>query len=374
MRLHKGLNATLAVLVCSMLTIQPVMAERIKDLASVAGVRSNQLVGYGLVVGLNGTGDQTTQTPFTVQSIINMLTQFGVTIPPGTNLQLKNVAAVTLHAELPPFSKPGQNIDVTVSSIGNAKSLRGGALLMAPLRGADGNVYAIAQGNLVVGGFGASGNDGSSVTVNIPSAGRIPNGATVERSVPSDFYTKDAIVLNLHTPDFTTADRVAKQINETMGQGTAQAIDAVSISVRPPREAKHRPVFLSMLENLDVEPGAVAAKVIVNSRTGTVVIGSNVIVTPAAVSHGSLVVTISERPFASQPQAPFSNAGQTAVLPSSQVEITQEEGRMFLFESGTSLNEIVAAVNRVGAAPGDLVAILEALKQAGALRAELVVI
>ena len=374
MRLHKGLNATLAVLVCSMLTIQPVMAERIKDLASVAGVRSNQLVGYGLVVGLNGTGDQTTQTPFTVQSIINMLTQFGVTIPPGTNLQLKNVAAVTLHAELPPFSKPGQNIDVTVSSIGNAKSLRGGALLMAPLRGADGNVYAIAQGNLVVGGFGASGNDGSSVTVNIPSAGRIPNGATVERSVPSDFYTKDAIVLNLHTPDFTTADRVAKQINETMGQGTAQAIDAVSISVRPPREAKHRPVFLSMLENLDVEPGAVAAKVIVNSRTGTVVIGSNVIVTPAAVSHGSLVVTISERPFASQQQAPFSNAGQTAVLPSSQVEITQEEGRMFLFESGTSLNEIVAAVNRVGAAPGDLVAILEALKQAGALRAELVVI
>ena len=374
MRLTKGLNTTVAVVVGLLLTAQPVMAERIKDLASVAGVRSNQLVGYGLVVGLNGTGDQTTQTPFTVQSIINMLTQFGVTIPPGTNLQLKNVAAVTLHAELPPFAKPGQDIDVTVSSIGNAKSLRGGALLMAPLRGADGNVYAIAQGNLVVGGFGASGNDGSSVTVNIPSAGRIPNGATVERAVPSDFYTQDAIVLNLHTPDFTTADRVAKQINDTMGQGTAQAMDAVSISVRPPREAKHRTVFLSMLENLDVQPGAVAAKVIVNSRTGTVVIGSNVIVTPAAVSHGSLVVTISERPFASQPQAPFSNAGQTAILPSSQVEITQEEGRMFLFESGTSLNEIVAAVNRVGAAPGDLVAILEALKQAGALRAELVVI
>ncbi|MEM8682568.1 MAG: flagellar basal body P-ring protein FlgI [Pseudomonadota bacterium] len=374
MRLTQGLKISLAVVVSLLLTTQPVMAERIKDLASVAGVRSNQLVGYGLVVGLNGTGDQTTQTPFTVQSIINMLTQFGITIPPGTNLQLKNVAAVTLHAELPPFSKPGQDIDVTVSSIGNASSLRGGALLMAPLRGADGNVYAMAQGNLVVGGFGASGNDGSSVTVNIPSAGRIPNGATVERAVPSDFHTQDAIVLNLHTPDFTTADRVAKQINDTMGQGTAQAIDAVSISVRPPREAKHRTVFLSMLENLEVQPGAVAAKVIVNSRTGTVVIGSNVIVTPAAVAHGSLVVTISERPFASQPQAPFSNAGQTAILPSSQVEITQEEGRMFLFESGTSLNEIVQAVNRVGAAPGDLVAILEALKQAGALRAELVVI
>lgn len=374
MRFTKGLNTTLLAGLAVLLTAQPVMAERIKDLASVAGVRSNQLVGYGLVVGLNGTGDQTAQTPFTVQSIINMLTQFGVTIPPGTNLQLKNIAAVTVHAELPPFAKPGQDIDVTVSSIGNANSLRGGALLMAPLLGADGNVYAMAQGNLVVGGFGASGNDGSSVTVNIPSAGRIPNGATVERSVPSDFHTQEAIVLNLHTPDFTTADRVAKTINDTLGQDTAQAMDAVSISVRAPREAKHRTVFLSMLENIEVEPGAVAAKVIVNSRTGTVVIGSNVIVTPAAVAHGSLVVTISERPFASQPQAPFSNAGQTAILPSSQVEIAQEEGRMFLFESGTSLNEIVQAVNRVGAAPGDLVAILEALKQAGALRAELVVI
>ncbi len=374
MRFTQGLKATLAIIAGSVLIAQPVMAERIKDLASVGGVRTNQLVGYGLVVGLNGTGDQTTQTPFTVQSVINMLTQFGVTIPPGTNLQLKNVAAVTLHADLPPFAKPGQTIDITVHSIGNAKSLRGGSLLMAPLRGADGNVYAIAQGNLVVGGFGASGNDGSSVTVNIPSAGRIPNGATVERSVPTDFHTQDAIVLNLHTPDFTTAERVARQINDTMGQGTAQAMDKVSINVRPPREAKHRTVFLSMLENLEVEPAAVAAKVIVNSRTGTVVIGSNVIVTPAAVAHGSLVVTISERPFASQPQAPFSDAGQTAILPSSQVEITQEEGRMFLFESGTSLNEIVQAVNRVGAAPGDLVAILEALTQAGALRAELVVI
>ena len=353
---------------------QPVMAERVKDLASIAGVRENQLVGYGLVVGLNGTGDQTTQTPFTVQSIVNMLTQFGVTIPDGVSLQLKNVAGVTVHAELPAFAKPGQKIDVTVSSIGNAKSLRGGSLLMAPLRGADGNVYAVAQGNLVVGGFGASGNDGSSVTVNIPSAGRIPNGATVERSVSSDFYTRDSIILNLHVPDFTTANRMAKQINDTMGPDTAQAMDAVSISVRPPIQAKHRTSFVSVLENLEIEPGEVAAKVIVNSRTGTVVIGSNVIVTPAAVSHGSLVVTISERPFASQPIAPFSNAGETVVVPDSQVEITQQEGSMFLFESGTSLNEIVQAVNRVGAAPGDLVAILEALKQAGALRAELVVI
>ena len=353
---------------------QPVMAERVKDLASVAGVRNNQLVGYGLVVGLDGTGDQTTQTPFTVQSIISMLTQFGITIPEGTSLQLKNVAGVTLHADLPPFAKPGQTIDVTVSSIGNASSLRGGSLLMAPMRGADGNVYAIAQGNLVVGGFGASGEDGSSVTVNIPSAGRIPNGATVERSVPSDFYTQDAIMLNLHTPDFTTSNRLAKTINDMMGAGTAQSMDAVTVSVRPPLESRHRTAFLSMLENLEVEPGAVAAKVIVNSRTGTVVIGSNVKVTPAAVSHGSLVVTISEQPFASQPIAPFSDAGETVVLPNSQVEVSQEEASMFLFSPGTSLDEIVQAVNRVGAAPGDLVAILEALKQAGALRAELVVI
>jgi len=354
--------------------VQPVAAERVKDLASVAGVRNNQLAGYGLVVGLNGTGDQTTQTPFTVQSIINMLTQFGITIPPGTSLQLKNVAAVTIHAELPPFAKPGQTIDVTVASIGNAKSLRGGSLLMAPLRGADGNVYAIAQGNLIVGGFGASGDDGSSVTVNIPSAGRIPNGATVERGVPSDFLTQEAVVLNLHTPDFTTSNRLAGQINATMGAGTAESIDAVSVAVRAPADIRQRTSFVATLENLEIEPGEVSAKVIVNSRTGTVVIGANVRVTPAAVSHGSLVVTISERPFASQPLAPFSDAGETVVLPDSEVEISQEEGSMFLFEAGTSLDEIVQAVNRVGAAPGDLVAILEALKQAGALRAELVVI
>ncbi|MDH3433695.1 MAG: flagellar basal body P-ring protein FlgI, partial [Gammaproteobacteria bacterium] len=316
---------------------QSALAERVKDLANVAGVRNNQLAGYGLVVGLNGTGDQTTQTPFTVQSIVNMLTQFGVTIPPGVSLQLKNVAAVTVQAELPPFAKPGQTIDVTVASIGNAKSLRGGSLIMAPLRGADGNVYAIAQGNLIVGGFGASGADGSRVTVNIPSAGRIPNGATVERTVPSDFLTNEAVVLNLHTPDFTTSNRLAEQINATMGEGTAQSIDAVSVAVRAPAAISQRTAFVSALENLEVEPGEVSAKVIVNSRTGTVVIGDNVRVTPAAVSHGSLVVTISEKPFASQPVAPFSDAGETVVLPESEVEVTQEGGSMFLFESGTSL-------------------------------------
>lgn len=349
-------------------------AERIKDLASVAGVRNNQLTGYGLVVGLDGTGDQTSQTPFTVQSIANMLTQYGITVPPGVNMQLKNVAAVTVHADLPPFSKPGQTIDVTVSSIGNAKSLRGGSLLMAPLRGADGNVYAIAQGNLIVGGFGATGNDGSRVTVNIPSAGRIPNGATVERSVPSDFLTREAVVLNLHVPDFTTSHRLASLINTTLGEGSAQSLDAVSVSLRAPVDPLQRTSFIAHVENLEIDPGEGPARVIINSRTGTVVIGSNVRVTPAAVSHGSLVVTISEQPYVSQPIAPFSNAGQTVVVPDSEVDVEQEDSSMFLFNPGTSLEEIVQAVNRVGAAPGDLVAILEALKQAGALRAELIVI
>lgn len=349
-------------------------AERIKDLAAVAGVRTNQLVGYGLVVGLDGSGDQTSQTPFTVQSLKNMLTQFGITIPPGTNMQVKNVAAVVIHASLLPFSKPGQTIDVTVASIGNAKSLRGGSLMMAPLRGADGNVYAIAQGNLLVSGFGGSGADGSKVTVNIPSTGRIPNGATVERAVASDFYSGDEILLNLHTPDFTTAHRLASAINTSLGPDSAQAIDAVSVRVRAPADPDQRTSFLAHLENLDVQPGQVVARVIINSRTGTVVIGANVRVTPVAVSHGSLVVTIRERPFASQPNAPFGRTGETVVLPNSEVEVFQEESKMFLFQPGTSLEEIVRAVNRVGAAPGDLVAILEALKQAGALRAELVVI
>ena len=371
-RLRIILRIAAAVFVLSALTISPVHADRIKDLASVAGVRDNQLVGYGLVVGLDGTGDQTSQTPFTVQSLRNMLSQFGITIPDNVNPQLKNVAAVSVHAELPPFAKPGQEIDVTVGSIGNAKSLRGGSLLMAPLRGADGNVYAIAQGNLVVGGFGASGIDGSRVTVNIPSAGRIPNGATVERHAPSAFASSESIILNLNSPDFTTATRLCRGINELMGPGTAVAEDAVSIRVSAPSAASQRTAFLSTLENIEIEPDQAAARIIVNSRTGTVVIGSHVRVTPAAVAHGSLVVTISEEPFASQPNA--FGRGDTAVLPSSNVTITEEDSRMFLFQPGTNLNDIVQAVNRVGAAPGDLVAILEALKQAGALRAELVII
>lgn len=347
-------------------------AERIKDVANVAGVRDNQLIGYGLVVGLDGTGDQTTQTPFTIQSIESMLRQFGITLPPNSNPQLQNVAAVVVHATLPPFSKPGQQIDVTVSSLGNAKSLRGGSLLMSPLKGIDGQVYAIAQGNVVVGGFGVETSDGSSVSVNIPSAGRIPNGAIVERSVPSSFGQSGAIVLNLHRPDFTTANRMADAINEWIGLGSALPIDATSVQVTAPEDYTQRVAFASLLENITFEPGATAAKVIVNSRTGTVVINQSVTVNEAAVSHGSLVVTITENPIISQP-GPFSD-GTTAVVPSSQIEVTQEDNRMFLFNPGVALDDIVRAVNQVGAAPGDLVAILEALKEAGALRAELIII
>jgi flagellar P-ring protein precursor FlgI len=344
----------------------------VKDIASVAGVRSNQLVGYGLVVGLDGTGDQTSQAPFTIQSIKNMLMKFGVTIPPNVNPQLKNVAAVTVHAELPPFSKPGQKIDVTVSSIGNATSLRGGSLLMTPLRGIDGEVYAIAQGNMVVSGFGANGRDGSKISLNVPSSGRVPNGATVEREVPSNFTTAPHIVLNLNTPDFTTASRVAQGINRLLGDGTAEALDAVSIRVLAPTEPNQRIAYLSTLESIEVEPGDAPARVIVNSRTGTVVIGSHVRVTPAAVAHGSMSVTITERFDVSQPN-PFGR-GETVVTPRSTIEVDQPESRMFVFDAGVSLNDIVRAVNQVGAAPGDIVAILEALKEAGALRAELIVI
>ena len=361
-----------ALTVAIVLSATPVRAERVKDLASVSGVRTNQLVGYGLVVGLDGTGDQTSQAPFTIQSIKNMLAQFGITVPPESNPQLKNVAAVTVHAELPPFSKPGQTIDVSVSSIGNAGSLRGGTLLLAPLRGADGEVYAMAQGSLIVSGFGVSGRDGSRIAVNVPSGGRIPGGATVEREVRSSFATAPTVTLNLNSPDFTTATRLAEGINRMLGAGTAAAIDAVSVQVLAPADPSQRIAYVSTLEQLEIQPGEAPARVIINSRTGTVVIGSNVRVLPAAVSHGSLSVTITERTEVSQPNA-FA-AGQTVEVPRSEIEIDQPKARMFKFEAGVNLDAIVDAVNRVGAAPGDLVAILEALKQAGALRAELIVI
>ncbi len=352
--------------------IQPVQAERIKDLTSVGGVRSNQLLGYGLVVGLDGSGDQTSQTPFTVQSMKSMLAQFGVTIPANINPQLKNVAAVSIQANLPAFAKPGQTIDITVSSLGNAKSLRGGSLLMSPLKGADGQVYAIAQGQLVVGGLGVEGGDGSRIAINIPSVGRIPNGATVERTVPNGFNTSEKIALFLHSPDFTTAKHLEQAINKKLGVGVAKAVDAASIEIKTPKESGQRVAYLSYIENLELTPGDAPAKVIVNSRTGTVVIGSHVTVMPAAVTHGSMTVTITADPIVSQPES-LSN-GETVVVPRTDLSVEEEANHMFLFNRGVTLNDIVRAINQVGAAPGDLVAILEALKQAGALRAQLMII
>jgi flagellar P-ring protein precursor FlgI len=347
-----------------------VMADRIKDLASIAGVRSNQLVGYGLVVGLNGTGDN---TKFTSQSVKNMLLRLGITLPPNMDPKSKNVASVMVSAELPPFAKNGQTLDVTVSTVGKAKSLHGGTLILTPLKGADGEVYALAQGSLVVSGFGAQGADGSSVTVNVPSVARIPNGATVERTVSTDFTKERVLVLNLHDPDFTTAHRVALAINNALGPETAEPLDSTSIKVIVPVGRSHRVGFVSLLENLPVVPAEAPAEVIVSARTGTVVIGQHVRVSPAAVSHGNLVVTISESPEVSQP-APFARRGRTEVVPQSGVEVTEQPATMFLFDPGVSLNEIVEAVNQVGAAPSDLVAILEALKRAGALHAKLSVI
>lgn len=367
MRMYKSIGLLLTLL----LSTVSAHAERIKDLATLSGVRSNQLVGYGLVVGLSGTGDQTGQTPFTVQSLKSMLASQGVVLPPNVNLQLKNVAAVSIHAELPPFAKPGQPIDVTVASIGNAKSLRGGSLLMTPLRGADGQVYAVAQGNVVVGGFGVEA-EGSSITVNVPSSGRIPNGATVERVVRDSFSEGGPLVLNLHQPDFTTAQRMSNAINQSLGNGTAQALDASSIQVLGPKDPRQRVSFVSVLENLTLEPAEAAAKVIVNSRTGTIVIGQNVRVSQAAVTHGNLTVTIASTPIVSQP--PPLSGGDTVVVPRAEITAEEEKKPMFLFNPGVALEDIVRAVNQVGASPSDLIAILEALKAAGALHAELIVI
>lgn len=344
-------------------------AERIKDVAALSGVRSNQLIGFGLVAGLNKTGDK---TKFTGQTLTNMLTQLGARWPQGTDPKSKNIAAVSVSAELPPFSKMGQTIDVTVSSLGDATSLRGGTLLLTELKGADGQVYAVAQGNLVVGGLSAEGQDGSKITVNNPSVGRVPNGATVEQEVATPFGAGNEMVLNLHNPDFTTARRVAQAINQAYGAGTAEARDGASIRVAAPRDPAQKVDFASLIENVEVSPAEAPAKVIVNSRTGTVVINSTVRVQPAAVTHGSLTVTITERPQIGQPN-PLAG-GQTAVTPRSDISVTEEARRMFVFNPGVTLDEIVKAINQVGAAPSDLVAILEALKSAGALRAELLII
>ncbi|MGI9324506.1 MAG: flagellar basal body P-ring protein FlgI [Pseudomonadales bacterium] len=372
--MHKHCSRSYSLVLIALLLLTPasVLAQRIKDLTSVAGVRSNQLIGYGLVVGLDGTGDQTSQTPFTLQTFRNMLREFGVQIPPGVDPQLKNVAAVVVHADLPPFAKPGQTIDITVSSVGNAKSLRGGTLLLTPLKGLDDEVYAMSQGNLVVGGFGAEGQDGSSITLNVPSVGRIPSGASVERAAPDGFMHSEQIVLNLNRADFTTARRVSEAINETFGPDVAEALDGTSIAVRAPQIPGQRTAFVSVLENLQVEPDDATARIVLNSRTGTIVIGEHVRVAPAAVTHGSLSVTISENLEVSQPNALAD--GRTTVVPRSDIEVSEENNRMFYFGPGVALQDIVTSVNEVGAAPADLMAILEALRQAGALHAELVVI
>ncbi len=357
---------------CVILALAPgfARAERLKDLASIAGVRQNQLIGYGLVVGLDGSGDQTTQTPFTVQSIINMLGNLGVTLPPGQSLQLKNVAAVMVTANLPAFARPGQQIDVTVSSMGNARSLKGGTLVMTPLKGADGQVYAIAQGNLVISGAGASGG-GSKVTVNHLSAGRIPGGATVERAVPGGVGEGDLVLLELNDSDFGTAQRVVDAIN-TMAPGSARAMDGRQIQVRAPQDINQRVAFIGRLENLDVTPVQQAAKVVVNSRTGSVVMNQNVTLQNCAVAHGSLTVTVNNDPQVSQP-APLSN-GQTTVTNKGSVDIKQEGGTLFNLKGGSNLADVVKALNTLGANPLELIAILQAMKASGALRAELEVI
>lgn len=347
----------------------PVYAERIKDLVSISGVRSNHLIGYGLVVGLDGTGDN---EDFTKQSFKSMLDKLGVTIPASVTPGIKNVAAVSLHAELPAFGKMGQKIDVTISSIGNAKSLRGGTLLLAPLKGMDGKIYAVAQGNLVVGGLSASGEDGSKITVNLPVVGRIPNGAMIEAEVPSPFECAQTLTFNLNRSDFSTAKSLSDVINKYMGPQTATALDATSVLVNLPEDKHQKVMFISALENLNVNEGLPIAKVVVNSRTGTIIIGQNVVVGPAAITHGSLTVTITENKDVSQPQ-PLS-LGVTTETNKSDVIVTQDKSRMFLLQPNVSLESIVRAVNQIGVAPGDLVAILEALKQAGALKAELEVI
>lgn len=393
-------KARYVIFICLLLPMVISFSARIKDITNLAGVRDNQLIGYGLVVGLDGTGDRVNQAPFTQQSFRNMLMQFGIRLPDGINMLLKNVAAVAVSAKLPPFARNGQKIDVTVSSIGNATGLRGGELILTPLIGADGKVYAMAQGSVVVSGFGAQGGDGSKVIVNVVSSGRIANGATVERTVPMDFIQNGAIIFELTRPDFTTAERIEKTINRAFGNRVAHALDASAVSVRVEdilyssgykngfkcetgntsiEEDLHRErlytkyvPIIARIENLNVNPATVRAKVIVNSRTGTIVVGEDVSISPVAVSHGNLAVVISEREFVSQPQG-FSQ-GKTVKGTASDININQQQNRAFVFAPGPSLRDLVAAINAAGAAPGDLIAILEAINSAGALHADLEVI
>ncbi len=346
-------------------------AERLKDLASIQGVRNNQLSGYGIVVGLDGTGDQTTQTPFTVQSIASMLSQMGVNLPPGQQLQLKNVAAVMVTAVLPAFAQPGQEIDVTVSSIGNAKSLRGGTLLLTPLKGADNRIYAMAQGNLLVGGAGASAG-GSKTQINHLLAGRISGGATVEREVPTMIGNTDTITLELKTTDFANSARVVSAINRTFGEDLASAKNGRVIKVRAPEGDSQRVSFLAALEELDIGTAKAPAKVIVNARTGSIVMNQSVTLEPCAIAHGNLSVVITSTPVISQPN-PFGQ-GQTVVTEKADIAIKKDGGQLVLLQAGVSLADVVKALNAVGVTPQDLLVILQAMKSAGSLRAELEII
>ncbi len=352
-----------------MLLTTEVAAQRIKDIANIQGVRHNQLIGYGLVVGLPGTGEK---TRYTEQTFKTMLKNFGINLPDSFRPKVKNIAVVAVHADMQPFIKPGQNLDITVSSLGEAKSLRGGTLLQTFLKGVDGKVYAIAQGSLVVSGFSAEGLDGSKVIQNTPTVGRIPNGAIVEREVKSPFANGDFLTFNLHRPDFSSAKRMADSINELLGPNIAKPLDASSVRVSAPRDASQRVSFLAIVENLNVDLAAESAKVIVNSRTGTIVVGQQVKLRPAAITHGGLTVTIAEQTQVSQPNA--FGQGETAVTTNSNIDVSEDYKRMFLFNPGTTLDELVRAVNLVGAAPSDVLAILEALKLAGALQGELIII
>ncbi len=374
----KFLNLPVLLGLCFGLVCTPVFADRLKDMTSIAGVRSNQLVGYGVVVGLAGTGDGS--SGLTLQSLQSMVSQFGL-VTDAANLNAKNVASVMVTAEMPAFMKPGQRLDITVSTISGAKSLRGGTLLMTPMLGADGETYAVAQGNLVVGGLGVDGNDGSSVIVNVPTVGRIPRGASIEKMVDTPFQSTDNVLLNLHQSDFSTAMRVADAVNEVFGPDVAVPLDSSTIKVRAPVDPSQKVSFVSLLENIEVEPARPSAKVIVNSRTGTIVIGGDVRVTPSVVTHGSLTVRINEDKevtqatnIAQNQQGIVATPGEAQVNDDTEIIIEQEPARAFVFDPGIELSDVVDAVNGVGASPADLVAILEALREAGSLRAEIIVI
>jgi len=357
--------------------IQTVYADRLKDMVSFAGIRSNQLMGYGIVVGLDGTGDSSLAV--TLQSMQSTISQFGMNVD-ANSLSGKNSAAVMITADLDPFTKVGQKIGVTVSSMGKAKSLRGGTLLMTPLKGADGKTYAIAQGNLAVGGFGVEGADGSSMSVNIPTVGTISNGATVERMVEVPFINSENFVMNLHQGDFTTANRITEEINKVFGPDVAKALDHTSISVRAPKDPSQKVSFMSLLENLEVDPASPIARVVVNARTGTIVIGGDVRVTPAAVSHGSLTVKVNEDTNTTPGQTLFDDAGNITQATDAntqndtEIKAGAETASAFVFDAGTSLADVVDAINAIGTTSADLVAILEALRAAGALRAQMIII